>query len=235
MSDEERTKAFKQLLEPFGPQDINHLPKGGTTLDYVGHAAVTRRLLDVDPEWNWEPLAYTETGLPAITAGPGGEPTGLWIKLTVLGVTRLGYGSVESRKAEPVKELIGDAIRNAAMRFGVALDLWKKHDAHDASSSQRSQQRRQGTRQAPSVAPGPSEGPQEPSPATSEKPSLPGHVKRLWALSNALGLSEEEVHKRCGVSSLRDLLPEDARKIADLWKDELDAKAKENVESRASA
>jgi len=26
-------------------------------LDYVGHAALTDRLLDVDPSWHWEPLA----------------------------------------------------------------------------------------------------------------------------------------------------------------------------------
>ncbi len=29
-----------------------------------------------------------------------------------------------------MKECIGDAIRNAAMRFGVALDLWSKADRH---------------------------------------------------------------------------------------------------------
>ena len=29
-------------------------------LDYVGHAALTDRLLDVDPSWHWEPLAYDE-------------------------------------------------------------------------------------------------------------------------------------------------------------------------------
>ena len=28
------------------------------------------------------------------------------------------------------KQLISDAIRNAAMRFGVALDLWAKEDLH---------------------------------------------------------------------------------------------------------
>ncbi len=47
----------------------------------------------------------------------------LWIKLTVCGVTRPGVGD-----GKTAKELIGDAIRNAAMRFGVALDLWAKED-----------------------------------------------------------------------------------------------------------
>lgn len=102
--------------------DVQHL-------DYVGHAALTDRLLDVDPEWTWEPVAFTEAGLPAFDAGGG-----LWIRLTVLNVTRLGYGHAASKQnADPgarEKEVIGDALRNAAMRFGAALDLWHKGDLH---------------------------------------------------------------------------------------------------------
>ena len=94
-------------------------------LDYVGHAALTDRLLDADPAWSWEPLALHE-GLPAI------DPLGgLWIKLTVCGVTRLGYGDAQGKEGpNAIKECIGDALRNAAMRFGAALDLWHKGDLH---------------------------------------------------------------------------------------------------------
>ena len=38
-------------------------------LDYVGHANVTNRLLEVDPFWEWEPMAYTEQGTPLFTGG----------------------------------------------------------------------------------------------------------------------------------------------------------------------
>lgn len=96
-------------------------------LDYVGHAALTNRLLDCDPEWNWEPMALGENGLPLIDGGPG-----MWIKLTVCGVTRLGYGDAARKSGgNAIKEVIGDALRNAAMRFGAALDLWHKGDLHD--------------------------------------------------------------------------------------------------------
>jgi hypothetical protein len=108
------------LRKPFPAGAIGKLPKGGVMLDYVGHAATTDRLLQVDPEWNWEPLALDERGHPAVDGGGN-----LWIKLTVAGVTRLGVGDGKS-----AKECIGDAIRNAAMRFGVALDLWAKEDLH---------------------------------------------------------------------------------------------------------
>lgn len=94
-------------------------------LDYVGHAALTDRLLDVDPMWNWEPAAKTAEGIPFYDGG------GLWIKLTVCGVTRLGYGSADGKSGgDAIKEIIGDALRNAAMRFGCALDLWHKGDLH---------------------------------------------------------------------------------------------------------
>ena len=127
----------KALREPFKKEQIGKLPKptkkdnpkgkcgecGGyhglpaVHLDYVGHAATTDRLIQVDPEWSWEPMALGPNGEPLMTNG------GMWIKLTVAGVTRPGFGD----GATP-KEVIGDAIRNAAMRFGVALDLWAKED-----------------------------------------------------------------------------------------------------------
>jgi hypothetical protein len=98
-------------------------------LSYVGHAAATHLLLDADLMWDWEPLAFDESGLPKF------DPTGgLWIKLTVCGKTRLGYGNADKKNNADAgareKEVIGDAIRNAAMRFGLALDLWSKADLH---------------------------------------------------------------------------------------------------------
>lgn len=91
-------------------------------LDYAGHAAITDRLLSVDPGWTWEPLAIGQDGLPVLDRNAG-----LWIRLTVAGVTRLGYGDAEGKSGpSAVKEAIGDALRNGAMRFGVGLDLWHK-------------------------------------------------------------------------------------------------------------
>jgi len=147
---------LERLREPFAPHHISRLPKPTKKqteevkadfkkgircgecgswhhpdvvhLDYVGHAALTDRLLDVDPNWSWEPVAFRD-GLPAFdTTG------GLWIKLTVCDVTRLGYGHAAVKPGQDPgareKEVIGDALRNAAMRFGAALDLWHKGDLH---------------------------------------------------------------------------------------------------------
>lgn len=110
------------LRAPFAKEQIQKLPTGGLQLDYVSHAWVTDRLLQVDPAWTWKPLAFNESGLPAFDTNGG-----LWIELTVCGVTRYGYGEPQGRdKFDMTKGAIGNAIRNAAMRFGVALDLWAK-------------------------------------------------------------------------------------------------------------
>lgn len=153
MATPEQIAALAKLREPFPPHQISKLPKPtkaqtdavradykkgirckecGTWhhpdvvhLDYVGHAALTDRLLDTDPEWSWEPLHVVD-GLPVFD-GFGG----MWIKLTVCGVTRMGYGAADGKDGpNAIKEVIGDALRNAAMRFGAALDLWHKGDLH---------------------------------------------------------------------------------------------------------
>lgn len=146
--DEIQIKDLSLLRQPFSKNQISILPKplkkdnpkgrcnecGGyhglpaIHLEYVGHAALTDRLLETDLNWNWEPLTLVD-GLPGFD-----KTGGLWIKLTVCGVTRLGYGHAEYSTFKEIgareKEVIGDALRNAAMRFGAALDLWHRGDLH---------------------------------------------------------------------------------------------------------
>lgn len=153
---DKKPSGLELLRQPFPPHQISKLPKeskaqaeerradrtkgvscqicGGwhhrnaVHLDYVGHAALTDRLLNCDPQWSWEPVAFRD-GLPAFD-----ETGGLWIRLTVCGVSRLGYGHASVKPQMDAgareKEVIGDALRNAGMRFGAALDLWHKGDLH---------------------------------------------------------------------------------------------------------
>ena len=60
------SEALQKMRVPFPANQISYLPKGGAKLAYVGHAALTDRLLDVDPGWTWEPLALGSDGLPAL-------------------------------------------------------------------------------------------------------------------------------------------------------------------------
>lgn len=110
----------------------NNITNAHLDLDYVGHAELTNRLLDVDLTWTWEPLSFDANGLPAFD-----QFGGLWIRLTVCGQTRIGYGDSGGKDgANAVKEAIGDALRNAAMRFGAALDLWAKSDLRVQAAEQ---------------------------------------------------------------------------------------------------
>jgi len=104
------------LRAPFPPEQIGYITKGGTKLAFVGHAHATDRLLQVDPNWWWEPMGTDSYGLPVLD-----DHGNLWIRLHLLDTVTLGVGDGVS-----LKEKIGDAIRNAAMRRGVALDLWAK-------------------------------------------------------------------------------------------------------------
>lgn len=104
----------------------NYITGAHIHLDYFGHAETTDRLLDVDPEWSWEPVGWSDDGMPLI--GRQGGNLVMWGRLTVAGITRLGVGTCEAGKDDAHKELIGDFIRNASMRFGVALDLWRKSE-----------------------------------------------------------------------------------------------------------
>lgn len=142
----EQLAALVKLRAEFEPHQISLLPRpyekeakkqkcgecGGfhgmpaVHLSYIGHAALTDRLLEVDPFWTWEPLALDPNGLPLLD-----KDGGMWIRLTVCGMTRLGYGDAQGKTGpNATKERIGDALRNAAMRFGAALDLWHKGILH---------------------------------------------------------------------------------------------------------
>lgn len=203
----------EMLREPFPPEAIGKLPKAGTTLDYVGHAAVTDRLLRVDPEWTWEPVAWAIDGTPLWTADSGDAV--MWIKLTVAGVTRYGVGICKSSAFELEKQLISDALRNAAMRFGVALDLWSKEDlgAHEnATAEERSDAvappsavggrgaRRAATDRAPKkpadAKPAPAVAPVAPSPqgAHAESGSPPDPDSAPFVVGQA---TLDNLHSRC--------------------------------------
>jgi hypothetical protein len=141
---------LRALRYPFPAALVGKLPasKGRPELDFVGHGAVTDRLLEVDPFWTWEPFAITEEGLPRIVWLDDDSGV-LWIKLTVAGVTRPGVGTASGGDVE--KELIGDAIRNAAMRFGVALDLWIRGDPAETKTHAPSGSRRPKPTPAPAT------------------------------------------------------------------------------------
>lgn len=126
------TTELKDILPKYGipdPSIVGKLPKGGASLDFVGHADVTKMLIEIDPLWTWEPVAFDVDGLPAYRVENGMAHMAGW--LTIHGVRRLGIGSVQHNKPDLLKELASDFIRNASMRYGICLSLWTKQEWHD--------------------------------------------------------------------------------------------------------
>ena len=175
---------LEEIISKYGvpdPKIVGKLPKGGMQLDFVGHADVTKMLIEIDPEWTWEPTAFDVNGLPAYRVENGMAHMAGW--LTILGVRRLGVGSVMHNKPDLLKELISDFIRNASMRFGVCLSLWTKQEWDDVSHTP--------TTSAPKPAPVAKVEPAKPSdPLVSMD-----NIKRFVEACKTAGLNHEHVAK----------------------------------------
>jgi hypothetical protein len=175
---------LEEIISKYGvpdPKIVGKLPKGGMQLDFVGHADVTKMLIEIDPEWTWEPTAFDVNGLPAYRVENGMAHMAGW--LTILGVRRLGIGSVMHNKPDLLKELISDFIRNASMRFGVCLSLWTKQEWDDVSHTP--------TTSAPKPAPVAKVEPPKPSdPLVSMD-----NIKRFVDACKTAGLNHEHVAK----------------------------------------
>lgn len=131
MEQQLNTQLLRAVLDQYAtpdPKIVGTIPRNGINLAYVSHADITKILIEVDPEWSWQPIAW-ENGRPAINVENGTAT--MWATLTLLGKSMLGVGSVRADKQDLDKELVGDFLRNAAMRFGIALSLWSKQDWSD--------------------------------------------------------------------------------------------------------
>ncbi len=146
MATETESMMLKAVLEQYStpdPRIVGTIIKNGVNLDFVGHAEITRILIEIDPMWNWQPVAWID-GRPAIHESNG--VASMWGYLTLLGKTLIGVGTantvITTRAGEKYakadmyeKELIGDFLRNAAMRFGICLNLWSKQDREQPAVS----------------------------------------------------------------------------------------------------
>lgn len=180
------------------PKIVSKLPKGGVTLDFVGHADITRILLEIDPTWAIEPAAYDEAGLPARVKIGNMIQAGFW--MTLLGQTRYCVGSVEDRKSDVGKELVSDAIRNGAMRFGIALSLWTKAEWEDLGAVPTKT-----VTKPKAVAP-------------VVKPVSPETVTKFIEACNKEGLDHDQVADHAGVDLTGSINTDDLTKLRESFK-----------------
>lgn len=134
----ENTELREGLRRPFDAKLINKLPATPKRppLDYVGHAAVTDRLNKEAPGWTYEIVRFVEIGgdvsadgLPHLMAVYGYMKIGNVVRYEV------GEADGVAEYGRELKGAMSDFIRRAAMRFGVALDMWAKEDLNVALSA----------------------------------------------------------------------------------------------------
>ncbi len=191
--DNANTEKLKLVLEKYGvpdPKIVGKLPKGGMQLDYVSHAEITRILLEVDVHWRWVPIAW-DNGRPAVHVENGIAT--MWGELTILGQSRLGVGSVRADKPELDKELVGDFLRNAAMRFGIALSLWSKQEWDDLGEHPTPAPQRKATQK-----PAPKK---EQSPTVDDGKLSSDQIEQFNNAVVAAGLFPEDVLDEAGLSN----------------------------------
>ena len=134
------------LRKPFEGNQISKFPQTAgkkAGLSYVGHAAITDRIISIDPMATWEFFPVDQYGRVMF------EPftNEVWCKLTIGGVTRSDMGvepcttvdgspkkggTYTLQEASEVQAMakqsaIANALTRAAMRFGIGLDLWHKN------------------------------------------------------------------------------------------------------------
>ena len=183
---------LQDILGKYGvpdPSIVGKLPRGGITLDFVGHAEITKILIEIDPNWSWQPVSWTEQGRPAINVINGMAV--MWGELTVLGQTRLGVGSARHDKPDLDKELIGDFLRNAAMRFGISLSLWSKSEWEEQQAAPRK--------------------------TAEPKPVGQDFVAKFREACEKKGINPDDVAKAAGVN-LAEVTDADAPKLRDAFK-----------------
>jgi hypothetical protein len=175
---------LEEIISKYGvpdPKIVGKLPKGGMQLDFVGHADTQKALSEIDPTWSMEPVAFDEFGLPAFRVENGMAHMAAW--MTVLGVRRLGVGSVQASKPDLYKELLSDTLRNCAMRHNVYLSLWTKSEWDDVPHT--------------TSTPAP-----KPAPVAKVEPAKPSdplvsmdNIKRFVDACKASGLNHEQIAK----------------------------------------
>lgn len=203
----------KRLREPFPKEQIGKLPatQKRPALDFVGHAAVTDRLNNVAPDWN-----YT------IDEQFSNDGT-FWVRgtMTIGGITRVEYGD-----GDDPKDAIGNFIRRAAMRFGVAIDLWSRQELSGPVEPAARGHRADGMAGNATLAEGEGasvEGAGGPSgPPAPEPRALSSQIRTLVRLAEELRWTDDDIDNALheafpDVEKLKDLTQSEARQLIPTW------------------
>ena len=118
---------IEELMRPFdGAQVKQRMGPGRKSLDYVSGPDVIRRLLDA----TGNQFSWSVEKAQVVTMETSNGAVGLWIVQGTLTVgdlgSRSGIGTHPAESAESAKAAETDALKRAAIKFGVGLHLYEE-------------------------------------------------------------------------------------------------------------
>jgi hypothetical protein len=122
--EEEFKKILKDLSEPLPEGAIRQRvgwvdAEGEHWIDYIDWQTAAERLDQVCPDWSYEVRDVTVIhDLVAVTAA-----------ITIKGVTRCGIGVGAAEDEKGIKRAETDALKRAAVKFGLARSLYSRGDS----------------------------------------------------------------------------------------------------------
>jgi hypothetical protein len=174
-------------------------------VDYVEWHVVADLLDRICPDWSHEVISIKQIGdFVAVTAS-----------ITIQGVTRQGVGTGSAYDEKGIKKAEHDALKRAAVKFGIARELYRKEE--EAASQKK-----------PSAASAASQFPRDPVAKTMADLVTPKQLVAIRAIANAHGVNAET---QC-VELLKCRPEELSRKAASVFIDYLKTKTAEQTEIR---
>jgi hypothetical protein len=175
-------------------------------VDYVEWHAVADLLDRICPDWSHEVLQLKQIGdFVAVTAS-----------ITIQGVTRQGVGTGSAYDEKGIKKAESDALKRAAVKFGVARELYRKEEEQ---TSQRTGNGSQGARP---------QFPSEPIAKTMADLVTPKQLVAIRAIANT-----QRVNAEAECTQLLGCRPEElSRRAASAFIDHLKSKNADAVEVR---
>ena len=121
MSESTTKNEILRLAKKFPSQLVRTIKKGNREEDYINHAVITQRLLQVLGAFSWDyEVIYEADKVVAVKGKIKAMVDGKEVSVSGTGTETFDGDST----GEKLKKMESDALKRAAARLGVGLHLW---------------------------------------------------------------------------------------------------------------
>ena len=216
MSDIDWARIGRELAAPFAAKDVKTKPgRGREQVSYVDARTVAERLdAVVGPEnwaFDWQPMIVNEDAIHVVKG-----------TLTIYGISKSDIG--DSEKIEPNKGAVSDALKRAAVLWGIGRYLYgggaapaqPQQTGQEARPREQPQEPRNGREATPSPPP-PARAARAPAGVGSESTGAitDQQQKSIRAAVGRAGMTMDDLLDQLDITSLADLSHDKAGRVID--------------------